>query len=164
MAGILFRNKFWWNFNRSPYIFIQENAIENVVCKMAAILTNAIEGFPSVLLNLVAAHLIQSDQSPCGKSQHCQNTISIFILLINQAINISHSAPALNGVAYPMIKFIHKWAIPCFLTWISMGLYFHIYVYLVQPQVWPCTNRRLTNWTHSGPISHKWFEPIIHSS
>ena len=31
------RNKLQWNFNRNSYIFIPENAFENVVCKMAAI-------------------------------------------------------------------------------------------------------------------------------
>ena len=30
-------NKLQWNLNRNPYIFIQENAFENVVWKMAAI-------------------------------------------------------------------------------------------------------------------------------
>ena len=33
------RNKFQWNFNRNSCIFIQENALENVVWKMAAILS-----------------------------------------------------------------------------------------------------------------------------
>ena len=33
------RNKLKWNFNRSPYIPMQENASENVVQKMAAILS-----------------------------------------------------------------------------------------------------------------------------
>ena len=33
------KNKLQWNFNQSPYIFIQENAFENVVWKMAAILS-----------------------------------------------------------------------------------------------------------------------------
>ena len=33
------RNKLQWNFNRSLYIFIQENTCENVVWKMAAILS-----------------------------------------------------------------------------------------------------------------------------
>ena len=33
------RNKLQWNFNRNSYIFIQENAFENVVWKMAAILS-----------------------------------------------------------------------------------------------------------------------------
>ena len=33
------RNKLQWNFNRNSYIFIQENAHENVVCKMASILS-----------------------------------------------------------------------------------------------------------------------------
>ena len=32
------RNKLQWNFNRNSYIFIQENALENVVCEMASIL------------------------------------------------------------------------------------------------------------------------------
>ena len=33
------RNKLPWNFNRNSNIFIQENAFENVVCKMASILS-----------------------------------------------------------------------------------------------------------------------------
>ena len=31
------RNKLQWNFNRNQYIFIEGNALENVVCKMASI-------------------------------------------------------------------------------------------------------------------------------
>ena len=38
-AGILLiRNEIQWNFNRNSYVFIQENAFENVVCEMAATL------------------------------------------------------------------------------------------------------------------------------
>ena len=33
------RNKFQWNFNQNSNISIQENAFENVVCKMASILS-----------------------------------------------------------------------------------------------------------------------------
>ena len=33
------RYKFQWNFNRKSIVFIQENALENVVCEMAAILS-----------------------------------------------------------------------------------------------------------------------------
>ena len=33
------RNKLHWNVNRNSYIFIQENAFENVVCKMVVILS-----------------------------------------------------------------------------------------------------------------------------
>ena len=33
------RNKLQWNFNRNSYVFIKENAFENVVWKMAAILS-----------------------------------------------------------------------------------------------------------------------------
>ena len=32
-------NKLQWNFNRDSYIFIQENALENVVCEMVSILS-----------------------------------------------------------------------------------------------------------------------------
>ena len=33
------RNKLQWNFNRNSKIFIQENAIQNVVCEMTSILS-----------------------------------------------------------------------------------------------------------------------------
>ena len=33
------RNKFQWNLKQNPYIFIQENAFNNVVCEMATILS-----------------------------------------------------------------------------------------------------------------------------
>ena len=34
----ILRNKLKWNLNQNSYIFIQENAFENVFCKMTAIL------------------------------------------------------------------------------------------------------------------------------
>ena len=33
------RNKLQWNFNQNSYIYIQENAFENVVCEMLTILS-----------------------------------------------------------------------------------------------------------------------------
>ena len=41
-AGILFiwiRNKLQWTITRNSYIFMQENAFENVLCQMSAILS-----------------------------------------------------------------------------------------------------------------------------
>ena len=42
-AGILFnqtpRNKIQWKIYQNSYIFIQENAFENVACEIAAILS-----------------------------------------------------------------------------------------------------------------------------
>ena len=38
-AGILFIWPLGWNVNRNSYIFIHENACENVACEMAAILS-----------------------------------------------------------------------------------------------------------------------------
>ena len=39
LTGRLGTNKLQWNVNRNSYIFIQENLFENIVWKMAAILT-----------------------------------------------------------------------------------------------------------------------------
>ena len=40
-------NKLQWNFNRNSNIFIQENALQNVVCEMASILSRpqCVKGF-----------------------------------------------------------------------------------------------------------------------
>ena len=35
--GFFIRNKFHWNINQNTYIFIQGNAFENVLCKIASI-------------------------------------------------------------------------------------------------------------------------------
>ena len=40
------RNKLQWNLKRNSYIFIQENAFENVVRKMAAIMPDASNSSP----------------------------------------------------------------------------------------------------------------------
>ena len=53
-AGILLIGPLWtnWNINRNSYIFIQENPFENVVCKMASILSrfNELSGLPRYYL------------------------------------------------------------------------------------------------------------------
>ena len=42
-CGNLVRNKLQWNFNRNLSIFIRENAIENFVCEMAAIILSRLQ-------------------------------------------------------------------------------------------------------------------------
>ena len=37
-SSLILKNKFQWNLKQKSYIFIQENAFENVVCEMATIL------------------------------------------------------------------------------------------------------------------------------
>ena len=49
MVNGTLRNKLQWNINRNSYIFIQENALENVVCEMASICLGL-----NVLKNLLA--------------------------------------------------------------------------------------------------------------
>ena len=39
IASWILRKKFRWNFNRNSYIFIQENALENAICKMTDMLS-----------------------------------------------------------------------------------------------------------------------------
>ena len=39
MVNLTLGNNLQWNPNRNSYIFIQENAFENVVCEMASILS-----------------------------------------------------------------------------------------------------------------------------
>ena len=38
-AEILLMHKFQWKLKRNSYIFIQENALKNVVCEIASILS-----------------------------------------------------------------------------------------------------------------------------
>ena len=44
---------FWWNIKRNSYIFFQENALKNIVCEMAAILSR---------LNVLSDHRLCFDQ------------------------------------------------------------------------------------------------------
>ena len=45
------RNKLQWNFNRNSYIFIQENAFENVVWKMAAVFCLGLNVLKNIMLH-----------------------------------------------------------------------------------------------------------------
>ena len=49
------RNKFHWNLKRNSYIFIQENAFENVICEMAAISSR-----PQCVKGLIPSYAIQA--------------------------------------------------------------------------------------------------------
>ena len=43
IVNLNLRNKLQWNLKQNSYIFIQENASENIVCRMAAILSRGDE-------------------------------------------------------------------------------------------------------------------------
>ena len=62
---VIWRKKFQWNFNRNLYIFIQENAFENVVGKMAAILSRP--------------QYVKPKQIPCFRYGFIINVIRNFI-------------------------------------------------------------------------------------
>ena len=64
------RNKFQWNFNRNSNIFIQENALENVVCEMASILSR-----PRCVNNWwrpTDAYVRQEPRPPLAQIMTCQ--------------------------------------------------------------------------------------------
>ena len=58
------RNKFQWNFNRNSNIFIQENALENVVCEMASILFRP-QCVNSSITSLHSIHIIAIKSFGC---------------------------------------------------------------------------------------------------
>ena len=69
MVNLALENKFQWNFNRNLNIFIQENAIGNVVCEMASILSR-----PQCVNNTA----IGTRTSKCRRELFLQATDSIF--------------------------------------------------------------------------------------
>ena len=52
------RNKLQWNFTRNSYIFIQENALENVVCEMASILSRPQYVKKNSVVRLIKQHYL----------------------------------------------------------------------------------------------------------
>ena len=67
------RNKLQWNSNRNSYIFIQENALENVICEMASILfrPQCVKSFQVIWRSgpVHSIYIILSDtflQEPCA--------------------------------------------------------------------------------------------------
>ena len=72
-----FRKKLEWNFNRNSNIFIQEIAIENVVCKMASILSQPqwVNHYQPCVWLLMISCLAVTGQSinSCSAEEHKQS-------------------------------------------------------------------------------------------
>ena len=99
------RNKFQWNSNRNSYIFIQENALENVVCEVAFILSRP---------QCVKLHTLF-----CGALFSCGYiAYSLWIHEIYESIFFSVVSPALWQSSAPMKK---PWKI-----WIKLKVANHI--------------------------------------
>ena len=68
------RNKLQWNLQQNSHIFIQENAFENIVCKMAAILSQP----QCIKLIVFNNHCSRSNAGPWGLFYY--NGLEIHIL------------------------------------------------------------------------------------
>ena len=73
IVNLTIRNKLQWNFNRNSYIFIQENAFENVVCKMASIISSRTKWVKTASLywNSLQIPLLKSDSHLPPSVQSC---------------------------------------------------------------------------------------------
>ena len=66
IINFILRNKLQWNLNRNSYIFTQENAFENSVWKMAAILSwpQCVEPISLVFCIPVSGKMLQRGRNP----------------------------------------------------------------------------------------------------
>ena len=71
------RNKLQWNFNWNSNIFIQENALENVVCEMASILSR-----PQCV-----------NSSPPVATYMCQWTVSALVQVMSYNLFVANPLP-----------------------------------------------------------------------
>ena len=89
------RNKLQWNLNRNSYIFIHENAFENIVCKIAAICLGL-----NVLTSVSNYHHYRVRELP---TWHAISMIFVFHALMFFVKQISDSHLALLNRLYIQI-------------------------------------------------------------
>ena len=90
------RNKFQWNFKHNSYIFIQENAFENVVCEMAAIFSRP------QCVSINGMHMPEW----CSPTVTCRNDTSQSKYILTAALqwlrrNMDHNLNSLTTVHNP---------------------------------------------------------------
>ena len=57
------KNKFHWHFNRNLNIFLHENALENVMCEMAAILSRSLNMLSSTIFRYPSHNVVRHRHS-----------------------------------------------------------------------------------------------------
>ena len=92
------RNKFQWNLDQNTIIFIQENAIENVVCQMSAILSRLSISIHTRIMSQTkhTVRICQSTLLP-HKTDH-KNHITKNIIFVSKHLwtNIQHNIPPIH--------------------------------------------------------------------
>ena len=79
IVNYTFGNKFQWNFNQNLNSFIQENAFDNVICKIAAILSQpqCVQKFHQILKLHPVSHPISANKQSYTTKRHF---IKVFII------------------------------------------------------------------------------------
>ena len=102
-VGILLIGPFQWNLNQNLYIFIQENAFENVIRKLRAILYQLQCVNKSIqLLHIDVPPLKWIDKLHMGTHWHISQTS------IDLAININQTTKLVSGIRFHGTGSVHR--------------------------------------------------------
>ena len=99
------RNTHQWNFNQNTNIFIYENAPENIVCEMAAILSRGrwvnTYGLDLPTLSILKIETTQTNEGTAWRNKEpCIKRFSIHLLCIYSVTRtgrVKHSKPLKTG-------------------------------------------------------------------
>ena len=109
------RNKLQWNLKRNSYIFIQENAFENVVCETVAILSRFQCSAPSHYLNqcwnIVKSNLRNKLQWNLKRNSYIfiqenafENVVCETVAILSRFQRVNVSSVDLMDVRYPVMN------------------------------------------------------------
>ena len=143
-----FRNKFQWHFNRNSYIFLHENAFENVVWKMAAILSPPQCVNMHILTSMIADQILR------------QLTIFASLTSIDMRIGLSLQISFMSRIHHSIVFIIY-------FTYVTIpyitNACFHIKLkssnavcfHLVKNGLWRCINQRRQQISNTLPCHDK---------
>ena len=109
------RNKIQWNLIRNSYVFIHENAFENVVCEMAAILSrpqcvNAVHGRYWVLSRLTPNEYANHVCHKGGSLWCLVNAVHMrYISVNNHSVMVTTKAAYMQRIDFTKHFDILKW-------------------------------------------------------
>ena len=102
------RNTLYWNFNRNPNIFIEENACQNVICKWRSLCT----GFnvPSVRLTCWRHCIKVTSRERRGVPNH-QQIDCLFNIIFRLATKKSNKENPKAPHYRPLVRGNHRWLV-----------------------------------------------------
>ena len=104
IVNLTLRNKLQWNLNQNTKLFIHENASENIVCEMAAILSRVwwVKGWLNSMLPKVSPQSPNNTAS-CFKIKHLPIPCSPYyenVLAQHTLISLGESCCSINSLLY----------------------------------------------------------------